>query len=807
MSKIDEYASIMQKYVSKGKEDPKVTRLKKKNEELRKELDYWGRNYNSVLTERNELNAKIAQLRRENRKVEKLKKENKDLEENRDYWYGLYTDMKPQIHELSKANQKLTQNNQSLERTIEILDKDIKGISCGSYTFHSHTYRDLQFKFDAAQRNIGSLNREITKIKQKNEIDTNNLKQKNKASQKTIERLKSKISKLELQHNNSYEKLTKSSEKKISELKKNVSSLKTKNTNKQKEIISLNTEIRDLKYLVASVQQKNDELLENEKLIINKIEFYNNAIKNGTDLSLTLLKNNCDPHALRELEEKIHVLLKERVKYNKHDLLYSAVNDIVDEIDEYNNSCYTDIPKHEFLKIYIERLKSDNKDVQFLQEQNNIATQKLNKLQDLKKKYDDLQNDCHKTHKKLEFLKCEFNIQNHERQKQYKKLYKELTKRNNENKVLKQKITYLFKDFISIKHKLDKTKEETNNKIDSLNARYNCLHKLYESEKNNNATLTKEIKKYTNSNSQLFHINDSLKDEINDLKFDYNQLEQSYTNEKNDNDTLNEKMENLESDKFVLIDDILCLKLKLKKYTDTNKHLITEFDKLEGRYADLVRDNTYLESTNKELLEENNDLNEICVKLEEESMCSSEFNEIITKFNTQINTLQKSNEHLRKESKHFRKELIKRNTVSVKVITNSLNKKEKEINQKLLESYNTLKELHRKMSDENYDGEGIGEEIASLIMTMIKNTLIYFYEYKDMLSEIVYRNEITLRDFISAKNKINDLKMFNDDLLMKCSNYMNKLSELEKVIDNYRKYNKDITREYNKLLDREWKKE
>ena len=282
----------MQLILAEKKEE--IENLTKKNNDLNKNSKLLLNQINKKHREKEELNKEKEELKKEN---EKLKKEKEKLNKEKE-------ELNKEKEELKKENEKLKKEKEKLNKEKEELKKNNEKLNKENKSFQTQKNNDI-YLINNLYHKIENLEIELVKEKEKNNINTKKLLEKNELIEKLVENQESELDNChkEIENNKKeiayYTKEVKNYQKEIEDLKEKLAILPFE-ISKGDKIISviLNSVDQKINYsLICKNNHKSDYLLED---LCKKIPYYNNkksliyfiANGNNIDSSKTLDENH-----------------------------------------------------------------------------------------------------------------------------------------------------------------------------------------------------------------------------------------------------------------------------------------------------------------------------------------------------------------------------------------------------------------------------------------------------------------------------------------------------------------------------------
>ena len=520
-------------------------------------------------------------------------------------------------------------------------------------------------------------------------------------------------------------------ENRINGMSKLINKMKDELDNKNISLDSNDNKIIILQNELNNASELNNQSNSNISKLINENDKLKNQIQSLKDNYTNISINN------EELINKINQLEKQNEeKINKINQENNAkINELQNEINENNK---TSIELHN-LKIKNQNL---NKKILLLQQENK-------KLLEYENLNNNLKNEILLKDKNIEEIKLKINSDNSNNLNIIENLKKDIISKNNiiiEQKRSNQELEKENNNIAILKNNIEKS----NNIINELKNKYEALSKENEEHKN----IIEELEKENNNIIILKKNIEKLNNIINDLKNKYATL--SKENEENKN--IIEELKN-----EIIIKNKIIEKNKIQIENDLNE--------IESNKNIIIKLKKEIASTNNLIIEYKLKIENLAIKEKNaQNKINNLENELLSKDNS-IHDYKIKNDQILEENNNS-KIIIQENINNIEVIKNELNKyknnylKIQELNDELLKKIEIIKETHIKEINKY-------KEIISQKETEINSIKGEYINSKQSLEKI-----------LELQKKITELKIENNQLLLKIQEYQNNKIDSESDLNS-----------------------
>ena len=851
--------------------------LKKKNEMIEKELE----DNKKELEERNEksfflsnlIDDKIdkedydeieQQLNKEKEKnknlkvnIEKLNEEISKKEEeiikNKNLINSQEINIKENINKINKLNEKIEKSNKDYsellnkyknyisqkEESERKINEGIKNLNL------SEQYKKLiNLEKPELIKLILEKDKNITKLENKNYINTNKINELEKINQINnnelqknkliIDNLNKKIDHLEKEINN-FKNEKENLERKINDLKKELQKEKIEN----ERLISVEKDLEQEKnknniLLKENTNLKNENLSQNENIIKskNKISLLQNKIKENEDKinsilnEKDLLNKNYSDLMNKYNEQLTNTQQKEKQASEAIKNLNLTGNYIKLANMSKDQLISLIIEKDKYLNILENSKKDLNDKIEKITKEKNIIENELNNLKasfsTLEKKNSIFNNENEQMKKELENNKVKKNnllreLQNEKAQKEnYKKDSDELKEAQKRIKVLKNDIQKLSDENLSKEEKIMEGQKKIlslNNKINELLKEKEEIIKNYNELLNKSNLQEEKIKLHENEDKNE-------QDLINNLNL--SDIYKSYTNMNKakliaiiiEKDNLFKKIEELKNNLEQKISNIEKVKNELEKnlseFEIKNNTLSKKNEVLNGENISLKNENEKLDKEKSELYNMLKEEKKLVDKMKNQ-------NELLNKENNKIEILTNENKKL-KEDLLKKDEYITKSNNKMSLDDKKLkNKDEKILNlSKEIEILkNQYKDLFSKYNEQLLNVKNKEKQKEDALKNLDdKYKFLFNLPIEELIKLIIEKDKINSelqeenRNIINKNNNLIERNKKLEDFLNKCKNLKQKYENLKetcmdltKTCEEIKKERDEYIQKYDKLIE------
>jgi len=539
---------------------------------------------------------------------------------------------------------------------------------------------------------------------------------------------------------------------------------------------------------INSLNSKYNNHMKRNNLLIDSFEGFDNSYKKNRSLTKKHFANTKSNEARNR-----HIVNNSNI--NRLNMNNYIINNNIDDnyLNHHNSEHFKNMIYNDNLAELISGLIERNNELEkklseALDVNTNLMEEKNTNF--LKQKIQDLNDQNLKLNKKIKL------VINNTNYLQMQKIMKENIYFRNETKSLIKRLNKVMNEKNEIESKATEL-------VNHLNALMNENDKLKEELENNysNSNIYKESDIYNNSINNIGN-EDSFNDKGNLLYEQQNLFLKEIENLKNINSKLIKEKSTVEENNNILKKQVL----NLMKNKENNK------DKYENEYKN-IKDNPDLLNKIKELEKNNNELktqNEILkVKinsknelLDKNNFNKEEQNEVINNLKKNIDNLEIQNQSLKAKlliNNEKENDGINGDNKKLKLINESLSKKNKELYDKTIDLTKNIKEVKSKyemLLSEKNDNDKILKEMELLKLKKdeqnkndIKDEEIK--KLKEKLKEIDEKN----LELNNKKNEIKNLKEELEKTKIELTNQIAKNVSYEKDIEKYKEINSKILEE------------
>ncbi|KAK8882990.1 hypothetical protein M9Y10_045637 [Tritrichomonas musculus] len=734
------------KYKSELDKNSKVTD-NENDKQLKEELKKKDASIQKLENDNQKLNSKIDELKKvRNHLSEQLKIANDNVNEfnqNGQLKDDAISERDKQINELKEKvtslndtiksfDEKYSEINDSLEKEQkdnQNLKSEISKEKEESKKIHN-LLSDYKMKISTLQSVIETKDANIEEMNQVQQKQLESIRKMSNENQKIINDFKLKSNEYEnklKEENENIEKLNnqlKDKESLIEDLKKNTndSELQEINDKLQKQI-SLNEEKENQIQLLNSTEIKLNHEIEKLKESLTSKDDEHQKDLNKLKKNIEIRENEAN-----ELQSQIDGKIQEIQKLNKNladqndqilDLKYSlsqkdkeigqlkVINDTIgsqsdSKFSDLNNQLSSLLKEKEETS---EKLRSLEKSIQILKDENNNLLQTVDKDKEEQEKLKDqiklLDQDKSELNKQIEELKSKINLLNANESEKEKEMSEKIEQYENQIKSNQDEHKSKENDILSLQSQLNELQEKLKKANDENQELSNKVsQKEIENQELSNKVSQKEIE-----NQELSNKVSQKETELNEISSSIAQRE-SETNEKDQAKSLNQKEETIQE-----------LTNQYEQKEKENQELSKNLNQKEEAIEELTNNMSQKEEKIQEL---SSNLNQKEKENQEISKSLTQKDEKIQELSSNLNQKEKENQELTKN--------LTEKDGKIQELTNNLNQKEKE-NQELASTLNSkseelktiqascdgkVSEYEQKMNELKSQNDKLKEEIEKI---------------------------------------------------------------------------------------------